>query len=539
MSSEAEAEVVAESWEALETLADLKINDEAPQQGPEGSERGSAEASGTPPPVQQPEPTGEACDIALRQALSGESRSVVLQLEALVDKFVAESEEEALEFPPNGSNYQRMLMHKVAQHYKLQTYTTGAAVAGQGQVVAKRTKWTQAPQAKLSTLPYKPRPPSAGTPPPPPPAPAHGPKALMKRPGSGSSLGRFDGGGPGGGGAGGAAKSHQERVEDYNAARERLLGKGGEPSGRGGGGGGGPEQEAQQQQQQQQQQGGPPPHAPPRQPHANGNGHHAAPPHAQHAPAPHGGRGGRGGGGGQNGHNGGGGGGGKAVYRDRERELQDPDYRRGLDRFTPRFDPGHGGGGGGYGPDGGALYNVPTYGSEFPTLGGGGGGRYNGGGGWGGQPPPPPPGGRKGGGGGGGGYARMGPGAPVAAAAPHMAMGVAYPGPAAFYPQGMMGQPAFAPIAGYMAPPMAGGYPMAYAYPGHAAMAGMPYAAGPMAYGPPLAHMGPHPAVQQHGGGWGPPLHGARPPPPPPQHPQHGGGGGGGGGGQEKRNAQS
>lgn len=37
-------------------------------------------------------------------------------------------------------------MHKVAQHYKLQTFTTGAAAAGQGRVVAKRTKWTRAPQ---------------------------------------------------------------------------------------------------------------------------------------------------------------------------------------------------------------------------------------------------------------------------------------------------------------------------------------------------------------------------------------------------------
>lgn len=39
-------------------------------------------------------------------------------------------------------------MHKVAQHYKLQTYTAGAGVSGQGQVVAKRTKWTQAPQVR-------------------------------------------------------------------------------------------------------------------------------------------------------------------------------------------------------------------------------------------------------------------------------------------------------------------------------------------------------------------------------------------------------
>ncbi len=39
---------------------------------------------------------------------------------------------------------QRMLAHKVAQHYKLQTSTVGYE-AGQGRVVAKRTAWAAAP----------------------------------------------------------------------------------------------------------------------------------------------------------------------------------------------------------------------------------------------------------------------------------------------------------------------------------------------------------------------------------------------------------
>lgn len=115
---------------------------------------------------------------------------------------------------------------------------------------------------------------------------------------------------------------------------------------------------------------------------------------------------------------------------------------------------------------------------------------------------------------------------------PPMAMGMPYPaGPAAFYPQGMLPQPAFASIAGYMAPaPMGGAYPVAYAaYPGGVPQP-MPaaYAAAPMAaYGgaaAAAAHMqhmaaaGAH--VASHGAPWGAPLQG-RPPPPPPQ-PPHG-----------------
>jgi hypothetical protein len=108
-------------------------------------------------------------------------------------------------------------------------------------------------------------------------------------------------------------------------------------------------------------------------------------------------------------------------------------------------------------------------------------------------------------------YQQLGPVRP-----PPMAMGMAYPaGPAAFYPQGLMAQPAFAPIAGYMAPAaMAGAYPVAYApYPGGVPAGMQAYAAAPM-FGAPMQHMA---AMQQqwaHAAPMAPPR-----PPPPPHHP--------------------
>jgi SUZ domain len=65
----------------------------------------------------------------------------------------------------------------------------------------------------------------------------------------------------------------------------------------------------------------------------------------------------------------------KAQLRNRQEDLSDPDFRRGRRNTGPRFDPGFGedmimmNGGG---PQG--MYVRPTYSSEFPTLGGGGGG---------------------------------------------------------------------------------------------------------------------------------------------------------------------
>jgi len=59
----------------------------------------------------------------------------------------------------------------------------------------------------------------------------------------------------------------------------------------------------------------------------------------------------------------------KAVFRDRIKEQQDPDYRRGSNRFqTPLvYESGpFGDAGSKTGPPG--VYNVPTYTSEFPAL---------------------------------------------------------------------------------------------------------------------------------------------------------------------------
>lgn len=61
----------------------------------------------------------------------------VLRCEELVDKFIRDPQKEVLEFPQNFSNYHRMLAHKVAQYYHLQT--SSVDYEGGCRVIAQRT----------------------------------------------------------------------------------------------------------------------------------------------------------------------------------------------------------------------------------------------------------------------------------------------------------------------------------------------------------------------------------------------------------------
>ena len=148
------------------------------------------------------------------------------------------------------------------------------------------------------------------------------------------------------------AKTQQQREEEYRAARERIIGN-------------------QQQQQQQQQQG----IANSSPGIASNPGGGAAAGYIANGPIPGRGRGfnitnpGRGL---ANGRGAAGRGApppqaapprangiGKAVYRDRERDVSDPDYRRGVNRYQQRFDPGFNSNA----PAGG-IYITPSYNSE-------------------------------------------------------------------------------------------------------------------------------------------------------------------------------
>ncbi|WIA43966.1 hypothetical protein OEZ86_010355 [Tetradesmus obliquus] len=374
---------VQKDEQAEETPPAAEPEQEKPIEEPADAASGDNTSEQTQP---QAEPAAAAAplDPALKAALLDSNRETVLKLEETVKQFLKDASQTTLEFPPSTSNYQRLLEHKVSQHHHLSTST--AFENGQPRVVAKRpaaaadsdSTVQSLADVDISTIKIE-------------------PKALIKRPPAAAAQQQQQGGD--GQQQQRRHKSHKEREADYHEAREKLFGKQpnlshahgssgslhksaangsssnlaarpgsagagasagsgymaavppsvgdrgfnlvnpGRGMGRGGGGSSGagtvgPEPAAaaaaaavvpaagsgsgRGQQQQQQQRGG------------------------QGAGGP------------------------KAVYKDKQRDVQDPDYRRGVDRYQQRFDPGYGAGQQQQQP--GGMYVVPTYGSEFPSL---------------------------------------------------------------------------------------------------------------------------------------------------------------------------
>lgn len=316
----------AEEWEDLEKLT---IND-PPTTSPVPAAPVNAEVEANNQSQQAGGSSGretaaatiDAIDPAIRQALNdSKERVTVLRIEDLVVEYISKSSPDVLEFPPSYSNYQRLLAHRVAQHYGLQTHTVDYE-EGNGRVVARRTPDTQLLQVKLSDL--APRTP---------PERATLPAKILKRPVLDDG-GRAQPGGSDTSSAQSPARTAKEREEDYNQARERIIGK---PI---------PAEAADR---------------------SNRSGRGPTPVRGGDTGSGAGAGGSGAGGSGAGAIVGGANGSGrvrKAVFRDRDRELQDPDYRRGVgNRFAPeRFDPNYAG------VPAAGIYNTPSYSTEFPSL---------------------------------------------------------------------------------------------------------------------------------------------------------------------------
>ncbi|GAB4823726.1 hypothetical protein N2152v2_010772 [Parachlorella kessleri] len=447
-----------------------------PQQGASGDSSGPGSVG-----LEGAAPGAEAAtlvDHALRDALCHpKNRASVLKLEEEVEAFVLSSQAPQYIFSRDMTSYERLLAHRTAQHWGLET-TTISQGPDQGKIVAYRGPHARVPKVKLSQVPVSIEELPSGATLSSPGSPVPAPRVLVrKRPdrlgprGAGLSAQQADylqagvvAGLPYADGAAAAGfRSVEERQQEYHRARARIFGGEG----------------ASAYMQQPQQLGLPPgaqavygtagglpaspmhspfPVSPPRPAAAGGYG--AAP--AGWVPM---GAGGRGGGAANGGR--------KAVLRNKSEDMNDPDFRR--NRSGPRFDPG-------FGEETEAqqsIYIRPTYSSEFPELGGQqapAAGRSSSRGGGGGGPrrtngalPPPP----------GGAGPHMAAGAsPMAAAAAGMAY--AMPPYGTQMPGGMV---AAGPMGHFMVPPgmvVAGPMPggMAGMYAGGAAMPFHPAAAG-------------------------------------------------------------
>lgn len=280
-----------DAWEdaGVQEFQKLSIKQADPEQsssaqGPQGNQGAKRPAANSAIPI----------DPAIIEALQkgrDADRKTIADIEAMVIKFIGDTSRDILEFPVTYGTYQKMLAHRVAQAYGLQTSTVDYE-DGHGHVVGSRTKDTRLRKVKLikmdlSSPEFQQRETVGGD-------RSGAPKILFRRPG-GPDHGRPQSGNdvlkPSN-----SSQSMKEREEDYNRARERL--------GIGGSGGG-------------------------EMPHVAHGLRLVNPPQ----PFP-GSRGGYSGGRGpvMLGRDSGGGRGRKAVFRDRDRELQDPDYVRGFNR---------------------------------------------------------------------------------------------------------------------------------------------------------------------------------------------------------------
>ncbi|KAL0037170.1 hypothetical protein WJX79_003762 [Trebouxia sp. C0005] len=336
----ASSEQPAETWEDLDklavdklSLAEDKPGTPAAQKGVsgvnsnnEGRLRESEEAASrsSPQSCSSSSPAQPIIDPAVRDALiSPKYRIQVLRFEADVEKFVREGGEKDLTFDANLTGYQRLLCHRVAQYYGLDTSTVDEG-EDQGKILARRTHITGMPLVRLADVKLADSRDQRRVETP--------PRVLVKNRAAADRAARAAAAAANGEASGQANnRTVQEREQDYSKARARIFGM-----------------------QQNSEAGlGPPDPA-----HAQMHDGSMRAMNGSRAPnmGPMSGRG--------RGLLGRGDQGKKAVFRNREQDLQDPDYRRGYN--FPRFDPG-------FGDMTGmqqGMYIRPTYNSEFPELGG-------------------------------------------------------------------------------------------------------------------------------------------------------------------------
>ncbi|CAI5513308.1 unnamed protein product [Closterium sp. Naga37s-1] len=333
-----------------------------------------------------------------RGAVHPESQPQVLRMEQDVERFIRNPSLQVMEFQPMASSYHRAAAHRVAQHYSLQTSAADSVTPSGGEctvVIARKIGELRPPPVRLVDLPLGPTSGSGsggaagagavngvGAGAEAAPGPGGFKLAIRRRPSGGRGGAAGDGeGGMGGSSADGAdgagvIRSVEERKEMYNRARARIFNTAQvdavdseESTGSAEGAGGKGEVGGKQEEGKAGGKAG-----------AEAGGKTGA-----KAGAEAGGKGsgkGKGSGGGSGGEEKVGAdkqgltksssGGRKArnvaILRDREKEKQDPDYQRGYDRFSQRFDPG-------FGAQAPNPYNmqpiyapVVTYASEFPSL---------------------------------------------------------------------------------------------------------------------------------------------------------------------------
>ncbi|GAX78683.1 hypothetical protein CEUSTIGMA_g6121.t1 [Chlamydomonas eustigma] len=164
-------------------------------------------------------PEAEVDSAVLEALTTTAERKTVFELEDMVIDFIGDTSRDILEFSPSLGTFQKMLAHRVAQAYGLQTSTVDYE-EGPGRVVGTRTQYTRLRKVKLSKLDANAamaervadRSGNGG------PAPSK----ILRRPQGPEHGGLSPSSQPGS-----SAPSIKEREEDYHRARERIIGPAG------------------------------------------------------------------------------------------------------------------------------------------------------------------------------------------------------------------------------------------------------------------------------------------------------------------------
>ncbi|MCO5609792.1 hypothetical protein L7F22_064024 [Adiantum nelumboides] len=158
----------------------------------------------------------EHLDSFLRDALNSRNRFTVLRLELEVEKFVRNPIQQQLFLNPMPSSYERLAAHRVAQHYHVQSMPFDSSAPSTSCILLVKTLDSRVPSVKLADIPLDARIESNLASPPP------GKLAIRLRTredliGSSDSAasGRMT-----------PIKTVEERMEEYNKARARIFSNG-------------------------------------------------------------------------------------------------------------------------------------------------------------------------------------------------------------------------------------------------------------------------------------------------------------------------
>eukprot|EP00210_Caulerpa_lentillifera_P003361 g3205.t1 len=217
-----------DSWEDLEQLTLQPVSKPNHEQKTQNAQitRAPVDTEQAPNKDESGE-DGVSLDQALKEALKNpRERANVLRIEADVSKFVSDKTRCTIEFASDLSSYQRLLAHRVSQLYGLQTSSLTFG-NGLSKVIAHKTQNTKFPPVLPSSAFHFVRVIDVKDIYRPPEAErANTPPDVVIKKRMGAAPGHMlpDGSTPGGHDSGTGPRTVKQREEEYKAARDRILG---------------------------------------------------------------------------------------------------------------------------------------------------------------------------------------------------------------------------------------------------------------------------------------------------------------------------